>query len=139
MSQHLVTLLLGSNLGNSEKNLEIAIERIEAGIGELVQKTEIIKTKPVEFVSNNIFCNIALIIKTQFSPVTLLKSIKRIEQEMGRIEDTVSSKRYTDRIIDIDIVLFDDVVFYCNFLQIPHDKHLNHREFSRKLLLMTQY
>ena len=78
MSQHLVTLLLGSNLGDREKNIETALKRIESSVGEIIEKTEILYTAPVEFVSNNIFCNIALIIKTQFSPIHILNSIKKI-------------------------------------------------------------
>ncbi len=134
MSQHLVTLLLGSNLGNPEKNIKAAMERIETEIGSIINKTEVLHTEPVEFVSKNIFCNIALLIKTQFSPIKLLESIKKIEREMGRTEDTLISKVYEDRIIDIDIVLFGNIQFFSKKLQIPHQKNLYQRDFSRKLL-----
>ena len=134
MSQHLVTLLLGSNLGDPKKNIEIAIKCIEDKIGSIEKKTDLLYTQPVEFVSKNIFCNIALIIKTQFSPIRLLHALKIIEHEMGREDDTLISKVYEDRIIDIDIVLFDNLRFWSNRLQIPHQKHLFQREFSRKLL-----
>ncbi len=134
MSQHLVTLLLGSNLGNSEKNIEIALSSIETEIGDIINKTEILYTEPVGFVSKNIFCNIALLIKTQFSPMKLLESVKRIEREMGRTEDTLISKVYKDRVIDIDIILFENIQFYSKKLRIPHQKNLYERDFSRKLL-----
>ncbi len=134
MSQHLVTLLLGSNLGDREKNIETALKRIESSVGEIIEKTEILYTAPVEFVSNNIFCNIALLLKTQFSPIHILNSIKKIEYDMGRTEDTLISNSYSDRSIDIDIVLFGGVHFVAERLQIPHFKHLYNREFSRKLL-----
>ena len=64
MSQHLVTLLLGSNLDLPERNIDIAISKIEDEIGSVVERSEILHTKPVEFVSNNIFCNIALLMGT---------------------------------------------------------------------------
>ncbi|UBB89477.1 2-amino-4-hydroxy-6-hydroxymethyldihydropteridine diphosphokinase [Candidatus Kaistella beijingensis] len=134
MSQHLVTLLLGSNLGDREKNIETALKRIESSVGEIIEKTEILYTAPVEFVSNNIFCNIALLLKTQFSPIHILNSIKKIEYDMGRTKDTLISNSYSDRSIDIDIVLFGGVHFVSERLQIPHFKHLYNREFSRKLL-----
>ena len=135
MSQHLVTLLLGSNLGDREKNIETALKRIESSVGEIIEKTEILYTAPVEFVSNNIFCNIALRIKTQFSPIELLNSIKKIEFEMGRTEDSLITKGYIDRVIDIDIVFYGNLNFNCSRLKIPHEKHVKEREFSKKLLL----
>ena len=135
MSQHDVTLLLGSNLGDTEKNIETALNFIEIEIGPIIRRTDILLTKPVEFASNNIFCNIVVLIKTQLSPVNLLNSIKRIEVDMGRIEDSSVTKAYVDRIIDIDIVLYGDLKFECKTLQIPHKKHLYEREFSRNLLM----
>ena len=134
MSQQLVTLLLGSNLDFPERNIETAISKIENELGNVVERSEILHTKPVEFVSNNIFCNIALVIKTQFSPIKLLRNIKLIERAMGRDDDTLISGEYQDRIIDIDIVSFGHLKFYCKELTIPHQKHLYQRDFSRRLL-----
>ena len=125
----------GSNLGDREKNIETALKRIESSVGEIIEKTEILYTAPVEFVSNNIFCNIAVLIKTQFSPINLLNIIKSIEIDMGRKEDSFETNAYVDRIIDVDIVHYDDITFECSRLQIPHHKHLYQREFSKKLLL----
>ncbi|MCP2038993.1 2-amino-4-hydroxy-6-hydroxymethyldihydropteridine diphosphokinase [Chryseobacterium sp. HSC-36S06] len=135
MSHHLVTLLLGSNLGKQKDNIDLAISRIEEEVGELVGQSEIIYTKPVEFVSNNIFCNIALRIKTQFSPIKLLNLVKKIEVEMGRTDDSLITKGYADRVIDIDIVFYGNMNFSSLRLEIPHSKHVYEREFSKKLLL----
>lgn len=134
MSQHEVTLLLGSNLGNPKKNIEEALCRIDKEIGTVVKESELLFTDPVEFVSNNIFCNIAIVIKTQFSPIKLLNSIKLIERDMGRLDDSMILGGYQDRIIDIDIVRFSALQFCCEELVIPHSKHLYQRGFSRKLL-----
>ena len=135
MSHHLVTLLLGSNLGKQKDNIDLAISRIEEEVGELVGQSEIIYTNPVEFVSNNIFCNIALRIKTQFSPIKLLNLLKKIEVEMGRTDDSLITKGYADRVIDIDIVFYGNMNFSSRRLEIPHSKHVYEREFSKKLLL----
>ena len=135
MSQHEVTLLLGSNLGDPKKNIELALRKIEMSTIEVLRKSEMLITDPVEFVSNNIFCNIAILIKTQFSPVNLLNLIKTIENDMGRKEDSGLTKAYTDRVIDIDIVQYGDIIFDCKHLQIPHHKHLFERDFSQNLLL----
>lgn len=134
MSQHEVTLLLGSNLGNPKKNVEEALRRIEKEIGTIIKQSEMLFTDPVEFVSNNIFCNIAIVIKTQFSPIKILNTAKLIERDMGRLDDTMISGEYQDRIIDIDIVRFSALQFCCEELIIPHHKHLYERDFSRKLL-----
>ena len=134
MSQHEVTLLLGSNLGDPKYNIESALQRIEKEIGEIINQSEMLFTDPVEFVSNNIFCNIAIVIKTQFSPIFLLNRIKLIEREMGRVDDTLIAGEYQDRIIDIDIVLYGNLQFCCKELTIPHQKHIYQRDFSRKLL-----
>lgn len=135
MSQHEVTLLLGSNLGDTKKNIETALHYIEKEFGPILRRSDILLTKPVEFASNNIFCNIVVLIKTQFSPIKLLNFIKKIEFDMGRIEDSSVTNAYLDRIIDIDIVLYGDLKFDCKTLNIPHKKHVYEREFSRNLLM----
>ena len=134
MSYNTVILLLGSNINNPEKNIETALLELEAKVGLILSKSKLILTKPVEFDSSNIFCNIATIIQTHLSPVQLLDYVKRIEVTMGRINDSTISKVYTDRIIDIDIVKFNELKFSSERLTIPHTRHLNEREFSKILL-----
>lgn len=134
MSQHRVVLLLGSNLGDQKKNLELALHKIRDGGNEISQTSDFLLTEPVEFVSSNIFCNIASVIFTHLSPVQLLDFIKNIEIEMGRIDDSKASGGYSDRIIDIDIIKYNGLIFKSERLEIPHQKHLFEREFSRILL-----
>lgn len=134
MSQHKVVLLLGSNLGDQKKNVELALQKISDGGNEISQTSEFLITDPVEFVSSNIFCNIASIISTRLSPIQLLDFVKSIEVEMGRINDSKVSGGYSDRIIDIDIITYDDLKFKSERLEIPHQKHLFERDFSKILL-----
>lgn len=134
MSYNEVILLLGSNLGNKKQNIKSAIISINNQIGKVFASTEILETEPVEFVSNNIFCNIAVCITTTDSPVLLLKKIKNIERNMGRNKDSNAEGRYLDRVIDIDIVSFNKINFISKFLEIPHHKHLYERDFSKELL-----
>lgn len=129
-----VVLLLGSNLGDAEQNILVAMAKLENEVGKIIKKSKISKTLPVEFVSSQIFCNIAFILKTEKSPIKLLESIKKIEQEMGRMQDSKVLGCYQDRVIDIDIVCYDGVVYESADLEIPHQKHLYHRAFSRELL-----
>ncbi len=134
MSYYSVTLLLGSNLGDTQKNIESAIMFINSKLGEVILETPLLYSDPVEFGSTNIFCNIAILIKTEFSPLKLLNMIKEIEREMGRIVDSSVTGTYADRVIDIDIVMFENILYECKTLQIPHQKHLYYRDFSRYLL-----
>ena len=129
-----VVLLLGSNLGNAENNILLALSELENRIGKIIKKTKISKTLPVEYDSDNVFCNIAVSMQTAHSPIKLLDEIKEIETEMGRIHDSKFFGEYRDRIIDIDIVSYEGLVFSCHRLEIPHHKHLYDRDFSRKLL-----
>lgn len=134
MSQHNVVLLLGSNLGNRKENIALATEKIEAEIGAVTRRSSLVQSEPVEFVSNNYFCNIALRIKTCLSPICLLNALKKVEVAMGRAEDSLITNEYADRVIDIDIVKYGEITFSSSRLQIPHHKHLHMREFSRELL-----
>ena len=76
MSSYNVVLLLGSNIGNTEQNLQNAIAKIENRIGNINKLSKMLETKPVEFVSNNIFRNIAMSLYTSISPFFLLTEIK---------------------------------------------------------------
>ena len=129
-----VVLLLGSNLGNPENNILLALSELENRVGKIIKKTKISKTLPVEFDSKNIFCNTAIDVQTIYSPIKLLDEIKKIESEMGRVHDSKFFGEYRDRIIDIDIVSYEGLIFSCDRLVIPHHKHLYDRDFSRKLL-----
>ena len=134
MSLHYVVLLLGSNLGDTKSNLNQAIAKIENCLGKIIKTSEMIETKAVEFESTNIFRNIALGLTTTLSPYSFLNAVKSIEKEMGRELDSSAVGGYIDRIIDIDMVTFNNINFESKKLKIPHHKHLYEREFSRFLL-----
>ena len=134
MSLHYVVLLLGSNLGDTKSNLNQAIAKIENCLGNIIKSSEMIETPPVEFGSINIFRNIAISLTTTISPYSFLNIVKSIEKDMGRELDSSAVGGYIDRIIDIDIVTFNNINFESKKLKIPHHKHLCEREFSKALL-----
>lgn len=134
MSQHNALLLLGSNLGDTEKNLNCALKRLVDSGCQIIKKTGFHFSAPVEFSSSHEFCNVAVYVNTVLSPVKLLELIKKIETEMGRTNDSLAAGKYEDRIIDIDIVKFRNLVFHSELLQIPHQKHLFERAFSQVLI-----
>jgi len=130
MSYNSVVLLLGSNINNPENNIQIALKKIEENIGAILNKSKLITSRPVEFVSSNNFCNIAIRIKTQISPIRLLDKLKEIERVMGRTKDSSYFECYQDRIIDIDLILYNDIKFVSHRLTIPHYKNLFERDFA---------
>jgi 2-amino-4-hydroxy-6-hydroxymethyldihydropteridine diphosphokinase len=109
-----VVLLLGSNIGNTLENIENAIAKIEKRIGKIDKFSKILETKPVEFVSNNIFRNIALAYIPQFR-LFLVKRNKKHRKRDGRLEDSSVKGGYEDRIIDIDIVNLERLIFNLQF------------------------
>ena len=134
MSYNIVVLLLGSNINDPENNIQIALKKIKSEIGPILKNSELITSEPVEFDSYNNFCNIAVKIKTQFSPIILLGKLKKIEREMGRLKDSSYFGAYQDRIIDIDIILYNSIKFISKKLIIPHHKNLYERDFARDLI-----
>lgn len=134
MSYNSVVLLLGSNINNPEKNIQRALNKINDEVGPILKNSELSISEPVEFDSNNNFCNIAVQLKTQFSPIRLLNALKNIEIEMGRTKDSSHFGGYQDRIIDIDIILYNNLKFISKRLTIPHKKNLYERDFAKGLI-----
>ena len=122
-----VCLGLGSNLGDRAENLNTALRLINERVGDVLKVSSFIETKPEGFVSDNLFSNAVCLVSTALSPSKLLEETQKIEQEMGR---SVKSKNkiYTDRIIDIDILLFNEDVIDVPTLKLPHE-HLHERGF----------
>lgn len=106
---------LGSNIGNRKKNLEIALKEI-AKISVIKNQSKIHETEPVEYKNQNKFLNIAIEIDTKLSPHELLKKLQEIEQKMGRTKDVEKGPR----VIDLDILLYNNEIINKPTLKIPH-------------------
>lgn len=132
MSHNKVVLLLGSNLGDRNKNLSDAQKLINTEIGEITSMSEIIESVAEDYESQNNFLNATLKVNTKLSPIVLLKKVKEIEQIIGRIY-TDNQQRYQDRLIDIDILLFNDIKYESKKLNIPHPQ-IYYRNFIKKIL-----
>lgn len=122
-----VYLSLGTNIGNKEKQMNEAIERIEAQIGDVVSRSTFYVTEPWGFESENSFLNAAVKIETELSADEVLKETQNIEREMGRMEKSEEGK-YKDRIIDIDILMYGTSIVDSPNLTIPH-KFMKERRF----------
>ena len=116
---HTVYLSLGTNLGNKEENLRVAIQKIGESVGEVVRQSSFITTEPWGFESDNTFLNCAVCIHTHHTPLNVLHLTQNIEREMGRLSKSIDGQ-YHDRVIDIDILLYDDLEIKTPLLTIPH-------------------
>lgn len=110
---------LGTNLGDREVNMNCAVRKIEERIGHIVSVSSFISTAPWGFSSENRFLNAAVCVDTDMSPESVLRETQKIEIEMGREYKSVNGI-YHDRIIDIDILLYDDDIINADKLVVPH-------------------
>ena len=116
---HTVYLSLGTNLGDKERNLHAAIAEIGKRVGSIKAQSAFLATEPWGFESEHPFLNAAVRVETQLTPLALLHTTQQIERDMGRTHKSEGGK-YHDRIIDIDILLYDDLRLSSPQLTIPH-------------------
>ena len=122
---HQVYLGLGSNLGDREEHIRKAIALIGESIGLVIRQSSLIETEPWGFESANRFLNSVILVETTLTPRQLLKATQKIERQLGRKKKSTDSclltpVSYSDRSIDIDILLYDDLTVDEPDLKIPH-------------------
>ena len=116
---HTVYLGLGSNLGNREENLRGALFEIASSVGVVAAVSSFIVTEPWGFESTHTFVNAVCRVQTRLSPMEVLDATQAIERNLGRTQKSVDGI-YSDRLIDIDILLYDDWKVDTPRLVIPH-------------------
>jgi 2-amino-4-hydroxy-6-hydroxymethyldihydropteridine diphosphokinase len=116
---HTVYLGLGSNLGNREENLRGALFEIASSVGVVEAVSSFIVTEPWGFESTHTFVNAVCRVQTRLSPMEVLDATQAIERNLGRTKKSVDGV-YSDRLIDIDILLYDDWKVDTPRLVIPH-------------------
>ncbi len=112
-----VFLGLGSNIGNREASIDEAVLRL--GSNErirIIDSTDNAETEPVDYLEQPMFINRIVVVETEYPPEDLLKVIKKIESDMGRVRTLPKGPRN----IDIDIILYDDIIHKSEILEIPH-------------------
>jgi 2-amino-4-hydroxy-6-hydroxymethyldihydropteridine diphosphokinase len=114
---HSVYLALGSNIGNRQENLSIALQRLRE-IVDIDKISSVYETEPVGYLDQPCFLNMVCHGQTVPSPHELLRKIKAIEEALGR----KPSFRNAPRPIDIDILLYDDLCLETEHLTIPHPR-----------------
>ena len=114
-----IYLGLGTNLGDKELNLRVAVQKIEERIGKVISLSAFYATAPWGFTSDNAFLNAAVCAETSLPPLEILSITQSVEQEMGRTHKSVNGE-YKDRVIDIDLLLYDDLILDTPTLKLPH-------------------
>jgi 2-amino-4-hydroxy-6-hydroxymethyldihydropteridine diphosphokinase len=116
----IVYLALGSNIGDREENLRQAIRRLGASGVSVTRTSSVYETEPVDYLDQPWFLNSVLQAQTDLPATELLNTLRRIESQMG------SKKPFAKgpRLIDLDILLYDDVTIHTSDLEVPHPRML---------------
>jgi len=122
---HIVYLLLGGNLGDREKNLADAAKLVAERLGKILLLSSIYETAPWGYQSQPSFLNQVVKVETDLAPLNILNELKDIELFLGR----KNTKKWHERLIDIDILMCDDMILNSKDLVIPHP-HLHKRKFT---------
>ena len=122
--QRITYLSLGTNKGNKFENLQNAINLIDDNVGGIQKISSIYKTPSWGFDGDD-FYNICIKVSTYQPPETLIKSLLKIENQLGRKRN--NEKGYQNRNIDIDVLLFDDEIIFSKELIVPHSKMLERK------------
>ena len=132
MDSHIVFLGLGTNLGDREANLKAAVEEINKRVGEVTSLSAFYVTEPWGFESSHPFLNAVCRVDTVLTPHEVLAVTQDIERMIGRTKKSVNGC-YSDRPIDIDILIYDDCRLNTPELTIPHPL-MHKRDFVMKPL-----
>ena len=116
-------LLLGSNMGNSQQQLSIAIKNITQKIGAVIRKSKLYITAAWGNTNQPDFLNQVIVVETKHTAIQTIKTILGIEEEMGRLR----TKKNAPRIIDIDILFFNKEIIAEKILTVPHAEIQNRR------------
>lgn len=115
----LASFSLGSNLGDRRGNLIEAQRLMTLKMGRIERVSKIYESSPWGFTSQHSFYNCCLILSTQLESLDLMEKALQIEKEMGRVSE---KSGYADRIIDIDLLLYKDLVLNKSGLVLPHPR-----------------
>lgn len=116
-SQHQVVLSIGSNQGNRLENIETCIALIHQEVGTVIKVSKLYETPAWGFESDA-FYNCALLLHTTSSAQKILNQVLKVEKQLGRIR--LNQEGYQSRIIDVDVIVFDDEIIETEKLHIPH-------------------
>jgi 2-amino-4-hydroxy-6-hydroxymethyldihydropteridine diphosphokinase len=118
-----VFLLIGGNMGDRLQNLHQAIDLLSAACGPVIQQSAVYETAAWGKTDQAAFLNQALLLTTSLTPQELITTILSVEEKMGRLR----MEKNGPRVIDIDIIFYNDAVMHEPHLTIPHPQLQNRR------------
>ena len=129
MEKHTAYISIGSNIGDKLLNCRKGIAALtKSGRSVITGQSDYYKTEPVDYTDQDWFVNSAVKIETALDPFQLFRELKAIEKETGRTEGRI---KYGPRILDLDIIFYDDIVINSSKLIIPHPE-MHKRRFVLK-------
>ena len=129
MEYHTVYICVGSNLGSKLNNCRQGVAELTRGeTSRLVDQSPVYRTEPVGYKEQDWFINYVIKIETVLEPLALLDRLRSIEHDAGRTRDSV---RFGPRVLDLDIIFYDDLVMETDGLVIPHPR-MHKRRFVLK-------
>ena len=118
-------VLLGANLNRPEQQIQQAMRMLSAHCGQIVRSSSMYRSSPWGYAEQNYFLNKAVLIRTPWPPLALLRRLQQIEQQMGRIREIPLGPR----VIDLDILVYGNRIINNQALQVPH-RFLPERRFA---------
>jgi 2-amino-4-hydroxy-6-hydroxymethyldihydropteridine diphosphokinase len=126
---HIAYISVGSNMGDRLKNCRQGIKSLTAsGPNRVLAQSRVYMTEPVDYKDQDWFINIMIKLETTLDPFLLLDKIESIQQAAGRLQDEI---RFGPRVLDLDIIFFDDRMIDSERLVVPHPR-MHQRRFVLK-------
>jgi 2-amino-4-hydroxy-6-hydroxymethyldihydropteridine diphosphokinase len=126
---HVAYISVGSNIGDKLANCQRGIRVLaETGTSRILAQSRIYATEPVDYEDQDWFINMMIKLETSHDPYQLLDQIQIIQRAAGRIKDSI---RFGPRILDMDIILYDDRIINSERLVVPHPR-MHKRRFVLK-------
>ena len=120
MKPHTAYISIGSNMGDKIGNCRSAIERLSQLEGTILLETSpFYRTTPVDYLDQDWFINAAVKLETELDPFGLLQRMQAIQRNAGRVKDPIP---FGPRIIDLDIIFYDEAVIETAELAVPHPR-----------------
>jgi len=121
---------LGSNVGNRREHLQEAVNQLAEHVGHIVRLSSVYRSSSWGYQGGE-YLNMCVEVSTALSPELILEKILRIEGNLGRNRDASQNRKenrpYEDRILDIDLLLFEDEIIFYNDLKVPHPRMLDRK------------
>lgn len=112
-------LLLGGNLGDKQQLFAKTLEMIASDVGTITAQSAVYETEPWGFESDDLFWNQVVLVETSLQPLQLLEQTQQIEKRLGRARH---AQQYVSRLIDLDLLFYDQLIFRHPRLEIPHPR-----------------